>query len=65
MRTAIAVGCVTAIVVLVVVGVGFCAWAGYQYLVVLLGPVTASLICGLVIISIAGVLAWLTNRLIR
>jgi divalent metal cation (Fe/Co/Zn/Cd) transporter len=65
MRTAVAVGFVGTVVVLGLVGIGFCLWAGYQYLELLVGSITASLICGLVLIVFASVLAWLTNRYIR
>lgn len=65
MQTAVSVACVGAVVLLGLVGLGFFLWAGYQYLVLLEGPIVASLICGLVFILFAVILAWLTKRLIR
>ena len=64
-RTAVAVACVGALFVLAWVGLGFLAWAGYEYLLVRSGPITARLVCGLVILFFAGALAWQTKRLIR
>ncbi|HEC16653.1 MAG TPA: hypothetical protein ENI99_08820 [Sedimenticola sp.] len=64
-RTAVAMACVAVAGVLALVGIGFCLWAGYQYLALVSGPIAASLICGLVIIAVAGGFAWLTSRLLR
>jgi len=64
-RTVVALACISAVVVLGMAGIGFFAWAGYQYLLVLFGPIAAGLLCGLVILFCAGALAWLTNRLVR
>ena len=65
MQTAIVMGCMAVVVVFDLVGLGFFLWAGYQYLVLLEGPIIASLICGVVFIFFAVILAWLAKRLIR
>jgi len=64
-RTVIAAGCIGVTVLLALVGAGFFLWAGYRYLLPLTGPVTARLICGLVVLCLAGLMAWLTRRLTR
>ena len=64
-RTGVALAFVAVTAVLLVVGLGLCFWAGYQYLALALGPIKASLICGLVVLALAGGLAWQTRRLLR
>lgn len=64
-RTGVALACVGVTAVLIVAGVGLCVWAGYQYLALTLGPIKASLICGAGVLTLAGVVAWRTHRLLR
>ncbi len=64
-RTALAVGCVGTLFMFMWVGFGFCAWAGYQYLLVRSDPIIAALVCGLLILFFSGVLTWQVKRLMR
>jgi uncharacterized membrane-anchored protein len=50
---------------LAVVGFALCLWAIYQYLMTATDSATASLLTGLLSITLVGVLIWLTNRLNR
>ncbi|MEJ2399376.1 MAG: hypothetical protein P8Z67_14405 [Gammaproteobacteria bacterium] len=61
------VGVVLAILLLalglVFAGSLLCLWAGYEYLIPVLGQATAALLMGLCAIAVAGVCLWIAKRL--
>ena len=65
MRTGVGLAMVVVAAMLVFVGLGFCLWAAYQGLVVQLGPVNAALIVGILMLCLAGLMAWIAIRLSR
>lgn len=50
---------------LVAVGVGFCLWGMYLFLLERTGAIEAALLCGITTLIVAGGFAWLAIRLNR
>jgi len=65
MRAGVGLAMVAVAAMLVFVGLGFCLWAAYQGLVVQLGPVNAALMVGVLMLLLAGLMAWIAIRLTR
>ncbi len=55
----------TVVGLLLVIGFGFCLWAGYQWLAVLWGGALAALAMGLVSLLLAALVGWLAWRNVR
>lgn len=55
----------TVVGLLLMIGFGFCLWAGYQWLTMLLGGALAALIMGGVSLVLAGLVGWLAWRNVR
>jgi hypothetical protein len=47
---------------LAVAGAALCTWALYQYLALPLAQSTAALLTGLIVLAVAGLLAWIVRR---
>jgi hypothetical protein len=65
MRTGMGLALIAVAVLFVFVGLGFCLWAAYQGLVVQLGATSAALVIGVLMLLLAGLLAWTAIRLTR
>jgi len=50
---------------LIVTGLGLCLWAGYEYMAMAWGDITAALLAGMAALLLAGGFAWLAIRLSR
>ena len=64
-RTGMGLAILAAAGLLVLMGLGFCLWAAYQGLAGQLGPVNAAYLIGLVMLLLAGLMAWIAIRLSR
>jgi hypothetical protein len=62
LRTGTGLAVLSIAAVLALAGLLLCFWAGYQYLASLWGPITASLVIGVSLIVIAGVIVWAVFR---
>lgn len=65
MRTGVGLACLAGAALLAFLGIGFMLWAAYQGLVLQLGAVNAALMIGVVMLILAGVMAWIARRLTR
>lgn len=65
MRTGIGLACLAVASLLTFVGLGFCLWAAYQGLAAEVGPASAALIVGVLMLFLAGLIAWTAMRLTR
>jgi hypothetical protein len=65
MRTGAGLAAVAVAAMLLVIGLGFCLWAAYLCLVVQVGTVNAALMIGVLMILMAGLMAWIASRLNR
>ncbi|MEW5756785.1 MAG: phage holin family protein [Pseudomonadota bacterium] len=65
MRTGIGLVCLAVAGLVAVIGLCFCLWAVYQALAAMVGPATAAMIVGLLMLSLAGLIAWIAMRLAR
>ena len=65
MRTGAGLAAVAVAALLLAAGLGFCLWAAYQGLVAQVGSVNAALIIGVLMILMAGLMAWIAIRLNR
>lgn len=65
MRTGIGLACLLVAALLGFVGVGVCLWAAYQGLIAPLGPVSAALVIGVLLLLLAGLMVWIALRLTR
>ena len=65
MRTGAGLAAVAVAALLLSVGLGFCMWAAYLGLVAQVGTVNAALIIGVLMILMAGLMAWIAIRLNR
>lgn len=64
-RTGMGLALIAIAVLFVFVGLGFCLWAAYQGLAVQLGATSAALVIGVLMLLLAGLLAWTAIRLTR
>jgi hypothetical protein len=65
MRTGMGLAIIAVAGLFVFVGLGFCLWAAYQGLAVQLGATSAALVIGVLMLLLAGLLAWTAIRLTR
>jgi hypothetical protein len=65
MRAGVGLAMVAVAALLVFGGLAFCLWAVYQGLVAQLGPVNAALVVGVLMLLLAGLMAWIAIRLSR
>lgn len=65
MRTGVGLAAVAVAAVLLAAGLAFCLWAAYLGLVAQVGTVNAALIIGVLMILLAGLMAWIAIRLNR
>lgn len=65
MRTGVGLAIVVVAALLVFVGLSLCLWAAYQGLLAQIGAVKAALLIGIVMLALAGVMAWIAIRLAR
>ena len=65
MRTGIGLACLAVAALLAFVGLGLCLWAAYQGLVAQLGQINAALMIGVLMLLLAGLMAWTAIRLSR
>ena len=64
-RTGVGLACLVAAALLAIIGLGFCLWAAYQGLAAQMGPASAALIIGVLMLLLAGLMAWTAIRLSR
>lgn len=64
-RAGWSLACLLVMGLLTALGLGFCLWAGYQYLAVQLGDTKAVLAAGIFTLFLAGGFAWLAIRIGR
>ena len=65
MRTGMGLVILAAASLLALMGLGFCLWAAYQGLAGQLGPVNAAFLIGILMLLLAGLMAWTAIRLAR
>ena len=65
MRTGVGLACLAVAALLVLAGLGFCLWAAYQGLAAEMGPTSAALLIGVLMLLLAGLMAWTAIRLTR
>ena len=65
MRTGVGLAALAVAALLLAVGMGFCLWAAYLGLLAQVGSVNAALIIGVLMILLAGLMAWIAIRLSR
>ena len=65
MRTGAGLACLVVAALLAFVGIGFCLWAAYQGLAASVGPVSAAVVMGVLMLVLAGLMAWTAIRLTR
>lgn len=65
LRTGIGLACLLIAAVVLLVGLGFCLWAGYQWLSMAMSPIAAKGLIGLLMVAMAGGLAWTAIRINR
>ncbi len=65
MRTGIGLACLAVAALLAFAGIGLCLWAAYQGLVVQIGPISAALMIGVLMLLLAVSMAWIAIRLTR
>jgi len=65
MRAGAGLAAILVAALLAFAGLGFCLWAAYQGLVARVGPVDAAVAIGLIMLLLAGVMAWIAIRLNR
>ncbi len=63
LRTGLGLASLAAAALLFVAGIGFCLWALFQWLVVVVGMPGAALLVGACLLIIAGGLIWMATRL--
>ncbi|HKJ83026.1 MAG TPA: hypothetical protein VJ961_03280 [Mariprofundaceae bacterium] len=64
-RTGWGLACLLVMGLLIVTGLGLCLWAGYEYMAMAWGDITAALLAGMAALLLAGGFAWLAIRLSR
>jgi len=64
-RLGLGLACIAGATLLVLAGLGLLLWAAYLHLAQSYTPVTAALACGLSLLFLAVLLAWMIRRLIR
>lgn len=65
MRAGAGLAALAVAALLVFVGLGFCLWAVYQGLLVQVGAVNAALAVGVLMLLLAGLMAWIAIRIAR
>jgi hypothetical protein len=65
MRTGVGLAILAAASFLALMGLGVCLWAAYQGLAGQLGPVNAAFLIGILMLLLAGLMAWTAIRLAR
>lgn len=65
MHLGIALLCLGSAAILLLGGSGLLLWVAYQFLSQSLGPLAATLVSGLALLLLGGLLAWLAARLAR
>lgn len=64
-RLGLALTLVTLVGALLLAGMGLITWAVFLYLRLALSPATAALLDGLIMLLLAGMVAWLTSKLVH
>lgn len=65
LRTGAGLACVWVAALLLLAGIGFCLWALYQWLVIVVGSIIGALLIGGILFLLSGVLIWTVIRLSR
>jgi hypothetical protein len=65
LRAGVGLLCLLMAAVMLLGGALFCLWASYQWLSVVISPVAAKVLVGVVMMSIAGGLVWVSIRVSR